>query len=114
MQAPPRFSTPGPAAPGSACSSRIIRLRSIRHRVFFAPFLNPHLAQLQPYPFERMRALLANAAPNPRKPPISLSIGEPRHPTPPLLLDALAAGAKGLPDYSPNPGKAPPREGAPG
>jgi N-succinyldiaminopimelate aminotransferase len=37
--------------------------------------------------------------PNPQKPPISLSIGEPRHSTPPLMLDALAAGAKGLANY---------------
>jgi N-succinyldiaminopimelate aminotransferase len=66
---------------------------------FFAPFLNPHLAQLQPYPFERLRALFGSVAPRPRKPPISLSIGEPRHPTPQLLLDALAAGAKGLANY---------------
>ena len=36
---------------------------------------------------------------NPQKRPISLSIGEPRHSTPPLLLDALAAGAKGLANY---------------
>jgi N-succinyldiaminopimelate aminotransferase len=61
--------------------------------------LNPHLAQLQPYPFERLRALFASVVPNPQKPPISLSIGEPRHSTPPLLLDALAAGAKGLANY---------------
>jgi len=62
-------------------------------------FLNPHLAQLQPYPFERLRALFASVVPNPQKPPISLSIGEPRHATPRLLLDALAAGAKGLANY---------------
>ena len=61
--------------------------------------MNPHLAQLQPYPFERLRALFASAVPNPQKPPISLSIGEPRHPTPQLLQDALAAGAKGLANY---------------
>jgi len=61
--------------------------------------LNPHLAQLRPYPFERLRALFASVVPNPQKPPISLSIGEPRHPTPRLLLDALAAGAKGLANY---------------
>jgi N-succinyldiaminopimelate aminotransferase len=61
--------------------------------------LNPHLAQLHPYPFERLRALFASVVPNPQKPPISLSIGEPRHPTPQLLLDALAAGAKGLANY---------------
>ncbi|HVR93742.1 MAG TPA: succinyldiaminopimelate transaminase [Casimicrobiaceae bacterium] len=61
--------------------------------------MNPHLAQLQPYPFERLRALFASVVPNPQKAPISLSIGEPRHPTPRLLLDALAAGAKGLANY---------------
>jgi N-succinyldiaminopimelate aminotransferase len=70
------------------------------HSVFFrATILNPHLAQLQPYPFERLRTLFATVTPNPRKPPISLSIGEPRHPTPQLLLDALAAGARGLANY---------------
>ncbi|HEY1437680.1 MAG TPA: succinyldiaminopimelate transaminase [Casimicrobiaceae bacterium] len=61
--------------------------------------MNPHLAQLQPYPFERLRALFASVVPNPQKPPISLSIGEPRHSTPALLLDALAAGARGLSNY---------------
>src|SRR5438270_2925645 len=86
---------PHRAPPKSARSSRIIRFRSIRHRVFSRHiFLNPHLAQLRPYPFERLRALFASVVPNPQKPPISLSIGEPRHPTPRLLLDALAAGAR--------------------
>ena len=61
--------------------------------------MNPHLAQLQPYPFERLRALFASVVPNPEKPAISLSIGEPRHATPRLLLDALAAGSKGLANY---------------
>ena len=55
---------------------------------------------LQPYPFERLRALVSTVVPNPKKPPINLSIGEPRHPTPRLVLDALAAGAKtGLAHY---------------
>jgi N-succinyldiaminopimelate aminotransferase len=54
---------------------------------------------LQPYPFERLRALFAGVAPNPKTTAISLSIGEPRHPTPALVLDALAAGAKGLANY---------------
>jgi N-succinyldiaminopimelate aminotransferase len=69
------------------------------HRVFSRHILNPHLAQLKPYPFERLRALFASVVPNPQKTPISLSIGEPRHPTPKLLLDALASGAKGLANY---------------
>src|SRR6202163_2464563 len=91
---------PRPSLPKSVRWSRIIRFRSIGHRVFSRHiFLNPHLAQLQPYPFERLRALFASMVPNPQKPPISLSIGEPRHATPRLLLDALAAGAKGLANY---------------
>jgi N-succinyldiaminopimelate aminotransferase len=61
--------------------------------------VNPRLSRLQPYPFERLRQLLAGSAPDPSFAPINLSIGEPRHPTPPLILDALAAGAKELAHY---------------
>jgi N-succinyldiaminopimelate aminotransferase len=61
--------------------------------------LNPQLARLQPYPFERLRALFAGITPKPAHKPINLSLGEPKHPTPTLLLEALAAGAKGLANY---------------
>ena len=61
--------------------------------------MNPRLDLLQPYPFERLRALFAGVTPNPARTPISLSIGEPRHPTPKLVLDALAAGGAGLANY---------------
>jgi N-succinyldiaminopimelate aminotransferase len=61
--------------------------------------LNPQLARLQPYPFERLRALFGGVTPNPGKPPINLSLGEPKHPTPALLQDALARGVKGLANY---------------
>jgi N-succinyldiaminopimelate aminotransferase len=61
--------------------------------------LNPQLALLQPYPFERLRALFAGIAPPASRRPISLSLGEPKHPTPALVLEALAAGAKGLANY---------------
>jgi len=61
--------------------------------------LNPRLSRLQPYPFERLRQSFAGVAPNPALAPINLSIGEPRHPTPALVLDALAAGARGLANY---------------
>jgi N-succinyldiaminopimelate aminotransferase len=61
--------------------------------------VNPRLARLQPYPFERLRQWLADVTPNPALVPINLSIGEPKHPTPALVLDALAAGAKGLAHY---------------
>ena len=61
--------------------------------------MNPQLALLQPYPFERLRALFAGAAPSPRQTPISLSIGEPKHPTPQFIRDALCAGSGGLANY---------------
>ncbi len=61
--------------------------------------LNPRLSRLSPYPFERLRQLVADVAPNPALAPINLSIGEPRHPTPALVLDALAAGARELAHY---------------
>ena len=62
--------------------------------------MNPRLRTLQPYPFERLRALVATVTPNASKRPISLSIGEPRHPTPQIVLDALAEGATtGLANY---------------
>lgn len=61
--------------------------------------LNPRLSRLSPYPFERLRLLLAGVAPNPALKPIVLSIGEPRHPTPHLVLDAMAAAGSGLANY---------------
>ena len=62
--------------------------------------MNPLLRLLQPYPFERLRALHADAPPNRDKSPINVSIGEPKHPTPALILDALAQGAAtGLANY---------------
>jgi N-succinyldiaminopimelate aminotransferase len=61
--------------------------------------LNPRLSRLQPYPFERLRQWFADVTPNPALAPISLSIGEPRHPTPALVTEALAAGLRGLANY---------------
>ncbi|TMH34250.1 MAG: succinyldiaminopimelate transaminase [Betaproteobacteria bacterium] len=61
--------------------------------------MNPQLALLQPYPFERLRALFAGVTPNPQRTPISLSIGEPRHPTPQFIRDALSAAGGGLANY---------------
>jgi hypothetical protein len=37
-----------------------------------APDVNPHLAQLQPYPFEKLRALFARVTPNPQYKEIKL------------------------------------------
>ena len=61
--------------------------------------MNPRLALLHPYPFERLRALFAGITPNPARRAISLAIGEPKHPTPTLVLDALSAGGPGLANY---------------
>ncbi len=52
--------------------------------------MNPLLALLQPYPFERLRQLLAGVTPNPAYAPISLGLGEPKHATPALIKEAMA------------------------
>jgi N-succinyldiaminopimelate aminotransferase len=61
--------------------------------------VNPLLARLQPYPFEKLRALLAGAPPNAALRPINLSIGEPKHPTPALVKNALTQALDGLSVY---------------
>ncbi len=61
--------------------------------------MNPLLARLQPYPFERLRALVAVITPSPAHKPIGLGIGEPRHATPTLIAQALVGGLKGLSNY---------------
>jgi len=61
--------------------------------------VNPLLDRLQPYPFEKLRALLAGTTPNPALSPINLSIGEPKHPTPTLVKDALTGALDGLAVY---------------
>ncbi len=65
--------------------------------------MNPLLSQLQPYPFERLRQLFAGVTPNASYRPISLGIGEPRHPTPALIkqamMEAAADPAGGLAAY---------------
>ena len=63
------------------------------------PPVNPRLALLNPYPFERLRALTQGIVPNPDYRPISLGIGEPKHPAPKLVEDALMANLKGLSSY---------------
>ena len=56
--------------------------------------MNPLLRLLKPYPFERLRALQADITPNPARSRVDVSIGEPKHPTPPFILEALAQGAQ--------------------
>ncbi|WP_165671874.1 succinyldiaminopimelate transaminase [Metapseudomonas otitidis] len=52
--------------------------------------MNDALNQLQPYPFEKLRALLAGAQPPADRAPIALSIGEPKHRSPDFVAKALA------------------------
>ena len=61
--------------------------------------MNPRLDRLQPYPFERLRALTRDVVPNPALRAIGLGIGEPKHPTPEFIKRALADALDGLARY---------------
>ncbi len=61
--------------------------------------MNPNLAKLQPYPFEKLRALFAQDTPPAELKEIKLHIGEPQHPTPQLVKDALTQSLAGLASY---------------
>ncbi len=61
--------------------------------------MNPLLAKLQPYPFERLRQLFNGVTPSPAHTAISLGIGEPKHATPGFIKDALHAGLDALAVY---------------
>lgn len=60
--------------------------------------MNTDLQQLQPYPFEKLAALKAGIVP-PAVPHIALSIGEPKHPTPAFIRDALVRNLQHLATY---------------
>ena len=61
--------------------------------------MNPRLATLHPYPFERLRELTSDIRPQADFSPISLGLGEPKHATPALIERALVDGLKGLATY---------------
>jgi len=61
--------------------------------------VNPHLDRLQTYPFQKLTALLAGAAPKAGLRPIPLYIGEPKHPTPAFIKQALTDNLDGLAAY---------------
>ena len=77
---------------------------------FVARLVNPHLAELQPYPFERLRRLLDGIAPPAGRKPVMLSIGEPKHPTPELIRNALIGALDKLANYPTTAGILPLRE----
>jgi len=53
--------------------------------------MNPYLARLHPYPFEKLAELKRGIEPNSDLAPIALSIGEPKHPTPAFIGETLMA-----------------------
>ena len=61
--------------------------------------MNDALNQLQPYPFEKLRALLGSVQAPTDKSPIALSIGEPKHRSPAFVAEALAANLDQLSVY---------------
>ncbi|MDD3884869.1 MAG: succinyldiaminopimelate transaminase [Gallionella sp.] len=61
--------------------------------------MNPDLAKLHPYPFQKLARLFADITPNPALRPIGLTIGEPKHPTPAFIREALCNGLDGLANY---------------
>jgi N-succinyldiaminopimelate aminotransferase len=60
--------------------------------------VNPGFDKLQPYPFEELARLQSAVTPA-AVPGIDLSIGEPKHPTPGLILEALAGSLDGAARY---------------
>ena len=72
--------------------------------------MNPHLSKLQPYPFEKLARLKHGITPPADRPHIAWSIGEPQHPTPSLISDALIAHLQGLGNYPATKGMAPLRQ----
>lgn len=61
--------------------------------------MTPHLKNLQSYPFEKLAQLKAGFVPPVDKTPITLSIGEPAHPTPNFIKEAVVAHLHGLANY---------------
>ncbi|PKM23715.1 MAG: succinyldiaminopimelate transaminase [Gammaproteobacteria bacterium HGW-Gammaproteobacteria-13] len=61
--------------------------------------MNDALNQLQPYPFEKLRALLGAVQAPADKSPIALSIGEPKHRSPEFVAEALRANLDQLAVY---------------
>jgi N-succinyldiaminopimelate aminotransferase len=61
--------------------------------------MNPDLAHLHPYPFEKLAQLKAGCTPPSNLTHIALSIGEPKHPTPGFITEAVIEHLHGLSNY---------------
>jgi N-succinyldiaminopimelate aminotransferase len=74
--------------------------------------MNPYLDRLQPYPFEKLAALIKGLSPSPDHPPLNISIGEPKHPVAPYLRQAMADALDGISRYPTTRGEPALREAA--
>ena len=61
--------------------------------------MNPHLQDLHPYPFEKLRGLFEGIVPPAGYSAIRLSIGEPQHATPEFIKQSLIDNLGGLANY---------------
>ncbi len=61
--------------------------------------MNPNLDLLQPYPFEKLAVLKKDYSPPSHLSPINLSIGEPQHPTPKSIINAMTRALPDLKKY---------------
>jgi N-succinyldiaminopimelate aminotransferase len=61
--------------------------------------MNPLLDKLHPYPFEKLRLLFEQVTASPQHKAISLGMGEPKHPTPKFIEQALIDNVAGLAIY---------------
>jgi N-succinyldiaminopimelate aminotransferase len=61
--------------------------------------MNPLIHSLHPYPFQKLAELLEGITPNPEKTLIKLTIGEPQHEAPTVVLDVLAKSLNGVSKY---------------
>ena len=66
--------------------------------------MNPYLAELNDFTFTRLARLLADVSPPAGLKPINLSIGEPKHPTPDFIRQAIGRNTDGLAQYPPTKG----------
>ena len=71
----------------------------IHHETGLLLSMNPLLSKLQPYPFERLNRLKEGVQPPQGLSPISLSIGEPKHPTPEFIAEELKRHLNELTQY---------------
>jgi N-succinyldiaminopimelate aminotransferase len=61
--------------------------------------MNPDLNSLQPYPFEKLAQLKSCVTPPTQLNHIALSVGEPKHPIPQIITDALVNNLQNLGQY---------------